>query len=206
MRVLYLHGFASSPASRKAQVFLERLRAAGAECEALSLDGGDFEHMTIASQLAIVEKAARGEAVVLIGSSMGAYVAALYAARHPEVQKLVLMAPAFAFARRWPERLGADAMAAWRTSGTMEVFHYADEKPRHIGYRLMEDGLRYEDYPAVTQPTLIFHGRQDDVVPYQLSLEFDAHHPETLVTLYDSGHDLGDVIEEMWKETERFLL
>lgn len=97
------------------------------------LDRGDFEHLTISGQLAVVERAAAGRPVALIGSSLGGYLAALYAARHPEVPRLVLLAPAFGFATEWPERLGAEAVEQWRRTGAREVFHYADARMRRLG-------------------------------------------------------------------------
>src|SRR5690348_17748458 len=53
-----------------------------------------FEHLTISGQLGVLERTLQNEPVRLIGSSMGGYLAALYAARHPEVDRLVLLAPA----------------------------------------------------------------------------------------------------------------
>ena len=121
-----------------------------------------------------MREAAAGEPVALMGSSMGGYVAALYAARHPEVTRLVLLAPAFGFARRWPERLGSEAVENWRRTGWMDVFHYADGRNRAISYALLEDGAQYEEYPDFAQPALIFHGAHDDVVPAELSRRFVA--------------------------------
>ena len=205
MRVLYLHGFASSPSSRKAQVFAERLRQAGAECLVPALDGGDFASLTISGQLALIEATAGEGPVTLIGSSMGGYLAALYAAAHSSVEKIVLLAPAFGFARRWPLRLGPEVMAKWRAEGSMEVFHYAAGEPRRVGIELLDDGVRYPDFPAVTQPTLIFHGRNDDVVPYTFSQEFQALRPQAELHLFDSGHELTDVLDPMWALTADFL-
>src|SRR5450631_3167134 len=146
-RILYLHGFASSPASSKARFFAARLRAAGAQVEISDLAAGDFEHLTIGGQLRVIENAAAGDAVALIGSSLGGYLAALYAARHPEVSRVVLLAPAFGFARRWAERMGAAAVDAWRANGAVEVFHYGENRRRRLSYALLDDGFRYEDYP-----------------------------------------------------------
>ena len=70
-RILYLHGFASSPASRKARFFAELLRAAGALVDIPDLAAGDFEHLTISGQLRVIERAAAGNPVALMGSSMG---------------------------------------------------------------------------------------------------------------------------------------
>ena len=70
-RILYLHGFASGPASNKARFFERRLEAAGAHVAALDLARGDFEHLTITGQLQAVEEAAAGEPVALMGSSLG---------------------------------------------------------------------------------------------------------------------------------------
>src|SRR5579883_715627 len=100
-RVIYLHGFASGPSSKKARFFAERIP----HLEVPDLARGDFEHLTITGQLEVIRDLAKGEPVHLIGSSLGGYLAALYASRHPEVQKLVLMAPAFEFKSRWEERL-----------------------------------------------------------------------------------------------------
>jgi len=138
--VIYLHGFASSPNSRKAMYFRRQLEAIGASVDVPDLAQGDFEHLTISGQLAAVERAAAGRPVALIGSSLGGYLAALYAARHPEVSRLVLLAPAFGFVTEWPERLGAEAVELWRRTGTREVFHYADARMRPLGYPVLSAG------------------------------------------------------------------
>jgi uncharacterized protein len=208
--IIYLHGFASGPTSSKALFFRERMEAAGARVDVPDLAAGDFEHLTISSQLAVIERAAGlngyPEPVSLMGSSMGGYLAALYAARHGEVCRLVLLAPAFGFARRWPERLGADQVAQWRSTGAMPVFHYGENRSRNLSYALLEDGARYEDYPDFRQPALIFHGAHDDVVPAGYSEEFAATHPNAILEVVDSGHDLLNALDFMAPKVERFLL
>ena len=204
-RILYLHGFASGPRSNKARFFQQHLEAAGSQVTALDLARGDFAHLTITGQLQAVEEAAAGEPVALMGSSMGGYVAALYAARHPHVTRLVLLAPAFGFARRWPERLGAETVENWRRTGWMEVFHYAEGRTRAISYGLLEDGARYEEYPDFTQPALIFHGAQDDVVPVELSRRFAAVHRNAALEIVDSGHEMLDVLDSIGPKVTAFF-
>ena len=203
--IIYLHGFASGPASNKARFFRERLEAAGARVEAPDLAAGDFEHLTLTGQLAVVEHTAAGRAAALIGSSMGGYLAALYAARHPEVPCLVLLAPAFDFARRWAEYLGPQQVEAWRAAGSMEVFHYGLNRPCALGYALLEDAQRYQPFPDFTQPALIFHGAQDDVVPPAFSREFAAFHPNAQLEILDSGHELLNVLEHLGGRSLEFL-
>jgi uncharacterized protein len=205
-RIVYLHGFASSPGSSKARRFRQRFEAAGARIDIPDLAEGDFARLTISRQLEVVERTAAGHAVSLVGSSMGGYLAALYAARHPEVTRLVLMAPAFGFARRWTDRLGREQAAEWRRTGTVEVFHYAENRMRRLGYELVEDAARYEDYPDFRQPALIFHGRQDDVVPAAFSQAFAARHPAATLELLDSGHDLLNALDHIVERAADFLL
>jgi uncharacterized protein len=203
-RVLYLHGFASSPASSKARFFHNRLTQAGFAVEIPDL-APDFERLTITGQLEIVARAAAGEPVSLVGSSMGGYLAALYAASHAEVSRVVLMAPAFGFAERWPERLGAAAVAEWERTGALDVFHYGEGRIRQVGFELLQDGLNYEADPDVTQPCLIFHGTHDDVVPPEYSQRFAATRSNVELQLMDSGHDLLNVLEPMAARVETFL-
>ena len=79
---------------------------------------------------------------------MGGYLAALYAARHPEVEKLVLLAPAFSFLTRWPEELGEEKMDEWKRTGALQVFHYGEGREVALGYQLIEDAREFEDYPS----------------------------------------------------------
>ena len=124
-RVLYLHGFASGPLSRKAQFFRRKLTSQGIRLEIPALDQDDFEHLTLSSQLDLITRLLNGSAVTIIGSSMGGYLAALYASIHPEVDRMVLLAPAFGFGTRWVETFGAQRVAEWRTRGFADIYHYA---------------------------------------------------------------------------------
>ena len=203
--IIYLHGFAPSPASSKARYFAHRLRAAGAMVEIPDLADGDFEHLTISGQLRVVERVAAGRAVSLVGSSMGGYLSALYAAEHPEVERLVLLAPAFCFARRWQERMGDTAIREWRERGTVEVFHYGDGCTRQLAFDLLDDAGPYPDFPDFRQPALIFHGRHDDVVPAAFSEEFATKHANAKLEVLDSGHELINVLDYMAPKVLQFL-
>jgi uncharacterized protein len=204
-RFVYLHGFASSPSSRKARFFQERFRELGIGLDIPDLAEGDFRNLTLTAQLKMMERVARDEPVSLIGSSMGGYLAALYAARHPEVNKLVLLAPAFSFASRWPETLGEQAMEQWKRTNALEVFHYSEGRVVELGYQLIEDARRYEAYPDFKQPVLIFQGRNDTVVPPEYAVRFAEQHANAILRLVDSDHDLVNVLDDMWRETEKFL-
>jgi pimeloyl-ACP methyl ester carboxylesterase len=205
MRILYLHGFASSPASRKARWFLEKLGEQGIRAEALDL-APDFRHLTISGQLGVLERALGGERVVLIGSSLGGYLAALYAARSPEVERLILLAPAFDFYQLWAAELGPEKMREWRENGSISVFHYGIGRQALLDYQMMEDARQYEAFPDFRQPCLILHGLKDTVVPFGKSAEFaDSHANVTLIPLH-SGHELTDMLSEIWQASSTFLL
>jgi uncharacterized protein len=204
-RIVYLHGFASGPTSKKAQFFRERFAQLGIGLEIPDLADGNFERLTISGQLEVIERTARGEPVTLIGSSMGGYLAALFAARHTEVDKLVLMAPAFCFSSRWPQTLGEAAMREWQRSSVLKVFHYSQGRTVELGYQLIEDGRKYEDFPEAPQPALIFHGNNDTVVPSDLSVQFASRSPQVQLHLMESDHELLNVLDDMWMETEKFL-
>ena len=205
-RIVYLHGFASSPASSKARYFRDYLENAGARVDTPDLAAGDFEHLSITGQLAVIEEVAAGDAVSLIGSSLGGYLAALYAARHPEVRRLVLLAPAFAFARLWSGSLGAVQVEAWRRTGMIEVFHYGENRNCRLGYQLLADAGRYEDYPDFSQPALIFHGIHDEAVPVASSREFSAGHPNRALEVLESDHQLLNALDYIAPKIARFLM
>ena len=204
--MIYLHGFASGPTSKKATWFRERFAAEGVSLAVPDLAEGNFEGLTLEGQLAVVERVADGRTVSLIGSSMGGYLAALYAARYPEtVERLVLMAPAFCFAQLWAEMLGPEKVAEWERTGRLPVFHYAENREAYTGWQLMEDARRQPAYPEFRQPALILHGRNDTVVPVALSERLAAEWENVRLEVLDSDHELVDVFEQVWKMSRDFL-
>ena len=206
MRVMYLHGFASSPQSSKAQFFKRKFHERGVRFEAPQLDEGNFERLTITGQLAVVERAVGGRSAVLMGSSLGGYLAALYATRHPaEVERMILLAPALQFASRWRARFRPEDLELWKQQGSAPFFHYGYKSAQRLGYSFVEDADQYEDAPDFGQPALILHGSEDAVVPPGISLEFAAARPNVRLQLFPSGHELTDVLAGLWKETSRFL-
>ncbi|MBV8817713.1 MAG: alpha/beta fold hydrolase [Acidobacteriaceae bacterium] len=205
MRVVYLHGFASSPQSKKARWFQERFAQKGIELEIPDLANGDFEHLTISSQLQVIEQLCSGDPVTLMGSSMGGYLAALYAARHPEVEQVILMAPAFCFAKRSINMVGPHKFLQWRMSGSTHMFHYGAGRELPLRYDLIQDAQSYEDYPSFAQQALLFHGIHDQTVPWKLSQNFAARHNNARLWLLDAGHELTESLEIMWDTTLDFL-
>jgi pimeloyl-ACP methyl ester carboxylesterase len=205
VKYIYLHGFASGPQSSKAQYFRRRFAERSVKLHLPRLDQGNFEGLTITSQLDVIHQAVAGEPAVLIGSSLGGYLAALYAARHPEIERLVLLAPALQFPRRWRERYSTAELEEWKREGSVPIFHYAYAEERPLGYQLMEDSLTFEDEPEFIQPALLLHGTLDPVVPASLSQSYAARHPNVTLKLFESGHELTDALDALWEEIGMFL-
>lgn len=205
LRVLYLHGFASSPASQKARFFAAQFQKLNIPVEIPDLAQGRFEHLTITGQLEFIESLVGRERVTLIGSSLGGYLAALYAARYSHVDRLVLLAPAFGLYQLWMERFGPEKLAQWKMQGSAPVFHYGLGREAPLSYDFMRDASRYEPFPDFVQPALIFHGNNDTSVPVAQSVAFAQGRPNVHLIRLDSGHELTDVLEVMWRECERFV-
>jgi pimeloyl-ACP methyl ester carboxylesterase len=205
-RLIYLHGFASSPASSKARELARRFADEGITLEVPDLARGDFERLTVTGQLEVVEQLAGGQPVQLIGSSLGGYVAALYAARHPETDRVVLLAPAFQFAKRWRQWIGEEQLSRWASNRYLEFFHYGLGANQRLHYRFLEDAEAYEDFPSMPQPCLILHGRLDEVVPWELSRKFVSYNPMSRLEILESDHQLLDVLDQVWERVRGFLL
>lgn len=204
-RYLYLHGFASGPGSKKASFFQRRFAEAGIELRVPDLAENDFENLTITRQLRVVEREAAGDPVRLIGSSMGGYLAALYAERHPGTERMVLLAPAFGFVQRWPDTFGAPAFEEWRRTGFMDVFHFGEQRTRRLSFALHRDAAQYPAYPDATVPCLIFQGTADQVVPAESAREFARRHATAQLELVEDGHELLLDIDRICTRALAFL-
>lgn len=124
-----------------------------------------------------------GGPLLLVGSSMGGWAAAWWAARQPErIAACALIAPAFRFLEF--QRLTAAERAAWQRTGLHRVRNeFIDVE---VGYGLTAEAAQFP-FPGLVArfrtPAIIFHGLADDVAPYETSVEFAAHCAARQVTL-----------------------
>ena len=210
MHVVYLHGFASSPASSKAIFLKNLLLAHGVEFHCPDLNHPDFSTMTVSRMVkkvqAIIEKLSKGP-VVLCGSSLGAFVALHAADRMSRpIDRMILLAPAFDFGRRAVGDLGEEGMARWKDEGWWTFTHYATEKPQRVHYELFRDATEYDSFGVDrVVPTLIVQGRYDVVVDPDMVEQFSATRPHVDLVMVDDDHQLGASLACIWDETTRFL-
>ena len=197
--VLYLHGFCSSSKSSKGVFLAGRFAEIGVEVALPDLDEGDFRTTTLTKQLALVSQLAKElRPSMLIGSSLGGYLAALFAAREPEaVPAVTLMAPAFDFASRLDASLGTD-MDRWRSDGHRAFYHYRNQADVPLAYEFYEDAKSYEAFPDVTVRARVLHGLEDAVVDPRLSVEFASNKPNVELEWLETDHQMLDVTERIW--------
>lgn len=206
--IVYLHGFASGPRSAKACAVADRFAALGVRVERPDLTPGPdgFERSTPSSMLAIAEDLLRGPGPhALIGSSLGGWLAAIAASRNPAVERLVLLAPAFALHPRWGARLGPAGLERWKADGSAEVFHYASNRPRRIGWAFFEDAGRWPAFPEVRVPTLAIAGTRDEMVAIADVEAWVARSAAARLVAVDDVHALTASLDAIFRETREFL-
>jgi alpha-beta hydrolase superfamily lysophospholipase len=205
MKILYLHGFASGPQSKKGVEFDHYFTARGHEVQRLNLRVPSFEHLRLSAMIETVRVAIDGP-VVLIGSSLGGLTAARVAERDDRVRACVLLAPAFQLVARWKQQLGAADWDAWQQRGTREVDDYTTGGKSSVDFGFVEDVEQIDvGYPDVRVPTLVMHGLRDDVVPVDRARTFATGKANVRLVELDDGHELVASLPRLLAETEAFL-
>ncbi len=205
--VVYLHGFASSPASSKARRFAKECAARGIGFSCPDLNEPSFETITATRMIAQThaEIAATGDGpVALVGSSLGGFLAVHAAAHDPtgRVARLVLMAPAFDFGGNRLRQLGEHGIDRWRAEGSLEFFHYAHNQPRRVWFKLYEDAAQYDAFALqLSLPIQIFQGRNDDTVLPSTVASWADGRPNVELTWLDDGHQLAESVETIIAKT-----
>ena len=198
---IYLHGFASSPRSAKAQDLRDRFQAFGIALITPDLNQPDFAQLTLSRQLEQVAALLPiDQPVTIIGSSFGGLTAAWLAEQHPQIERLILLAPAFQFLAQWLPRLGESTVQQWQAQNFLGVYHHAEQKMLPLTYSFVADLKQYDDAQLQRSvPTLLLHGTQDDVISIQASQDYAKRRSEVQLIELDSDHALGNVTDEIWK-------
>ena len=199
--VVWMGGFRSDMAGTKAEVLADWALARGQAYVRFDYFGhgeseGDFAQGTISrwreDALAVLDELAPGP-VVVVGSSMGGWIACLAAlARPDQVRGLVLIAPAPDFTEKLmgPEIDDAARRALVETGVWMRPSDYGEPYP--ITAALLEDGDRWSILPGpipVQAPTRILQGGADPDVPWRhaLALAWAIQTPDVVFQLVTDG-------------------
>jgi pimeloyl-ACP methyl ester carboxylesterase len=210
-RWLYLHGFASGPESAKGRALAAHYRDRGVHLERLDLRRPSFERLRLSAIMQVTREAlgTPADRAVVFGSSLGALAACRVAEQDARIAALVLLAPAFRLAQRFRERLGEEGWRRWQETGWLPTWDYAEQRERRIDFGFIKevaaiDG-RSGGWPDLRVPTLIVHGRADEVVDVALSRTFAASRRWVRLVEVDDGHELGASIDRIKAEADAFL-
>jgi len=222
--LVWICGFRSDMGGTKAAWLHERADAAGRsflrfDVTGCGQSGGGFEDGTIgvwlADALHVIDAASEGP-LILVGSSMGGWLALLVARARPErVKGLVLIAPAPDFTERlmWPE-MTQEARRDVLEQGVWLRPSAYDDTPTPITRALIEDGrdhLLMDSTIPFTGPVRIVHGQADPDVPWGLSLELAERiaSEDVQITLVKNGDHrlstprdlalLGSVLDDLFQ-------
>ena len=199
--VIWLGGFRSDMSGTKAQALADWASSRGHAFLRFDYAGhgessGDFADGTIGrwrdDALAVIDQLTEGP-LLLVGSSMGGWIAALAALARPErVAGLVLIAPAtdFTEALLWPVLPEAARAAVERDGGWMAPSEYGEPYP--FTRALFEDGRRWSLLPgpiALAAPVRILQGGLDPDVPWTHALKLveALAGPDVTFTLVKDG-------------------
>ena len=209
--VVYLHGFASSPESSKAQRFRRELHARGVGFSCPDFNEPAFETLTTTRMLDQVRQAVgqiKDGPVALVGSSLGAFVSVHAAARDTTglIDRLILMAPALDFGGNRLRQLGPNGLDEWRRSGMLQVFHHGAGVEKQVGFALYEDAAAYDAITLpTTLPTLVFQGEKDTSVDPVMVQQWAQGRPLVDLRMLPDDHQLTASLDLIWSESAPFL-
>ena len=207
-RWLYMHGFASSPGSRKAVALADHFAGRGVNMARLDGRVPSFERWKLSAMIDVIRGAIGQERdrAVVFGSSLGGLAAARAAEQDARICALVLLAPAFRIAERWPARIGEQAFRDWEQSGWIEVHDHASGQPARMHFDFIRDIQQLDaGWPDVRVPTLIVHGSRDDVVDPELSRTWSRGKRHVHLVEVDDEHELAASIPLIIEQAEAFL-
>jgi len=204
---VFLGGFRSDMTGIKAGALAAHCRAGGQAFLRFDYFGhgassGDFRQGSIgrwlADALAVLDQLTKGPQI-LVGSSMGGWIALLVALARPErVAALIGIAPAPDFTEDlvW-NRLGPEERRQLLEQG--ELLHPSayEESPVPFTRRLIEEGrghLLLRGPIGIRCPVHLLHGMKDPDVPYETSLRLSRSLSDTEVVvelIEDGDHRLS---------------
>jgi len=174
----YIHGYLSTPHSTKGTLFKEKLQAIS-----IKYRDGKPEDLVITDCLQRIRESIRGDNnIVLIGSSLGGFLAAATALNNKNVKHLILLNPALI-----PPSTDRKTIT---------------DLPQSIAQDMIEPRLFFT---KLSCRITIFRGIDDDVVPDEWVLSF-ARAQEATVHFIKDDHRFSQSVEHIAEKISQLLM
>src|SRR5579871_387512 len=221
--IVFFNGYASNMRGIKAEFLDERCSKAGVSFLRFDYRGhgqssGDFTDGTIGDWFddacIIFDRLAAGTQIV-IGSSMGGWIALMLALKKPEhVRALIGIAAAPDFTEEFflPD-LTPEKHAQLEHDGVVYLRVSPPDKPLPITKNFVEEARKHLLLRSpffVTCPVRLLHGMQDEEIPWRHALRISesVSHGDVRITLVkDGGHRLSrpQDLELLWRAVGEFI-
>lgn len=208
-KYLYLHGFASSAFSKKAQYLQQCFLAQQLNLNLIDLNNQDFSHLTLTRQINQVASYFKQDNQIkfrIIGSSFGGLTTVWLAEKYPQkIDSIILLAPAFNFKNQWLPKLSAETLKQWQDTGYLSVYHYGEKRELPLNYQFLVDLNQYNEQKLNQRiSTLILHGINDETITINASREYSKNRPWVNLIELESDHSLTDVLPIIWTKIKNF--
>lgn len=207
---LYLHGFASSPQSKKAVYLIQQYQKLGIKLNVVDFNQPDFANLTLTRQINQVYQTIQKNSeqqFILIGSSFGALTANWVAHQFPDrIKALIFLAPAFNFLNYWQQKISTEELNQWQTQGNKLIYHYGAKQELSLNYLFWQDIQNYDETIIKHNlPTLIFHGIDDQTIPIEMSRNYAQENDHVTLKELNSDHGLNDCHSHIFQQINDWL-
>jgi len=203
----YLHGFGSSPASRKAKALEAALAARGIplivpDLNQLSL--GELRLPAIWQALSELDASLGHPQWRLIGCSLGGWLALRMAAEWKRVDRAVLLSTPEHLRPLWDGFISETSREAWRIKGALPLPD-VHGKFRRVHYAFYEDICAWGSGTLHAEcPLLLVHGLRDRIISTAEAQHFASRTSSRLIQV-DADHELIAELDFVIKTTVDFI-
>ena len=149
---------------------------------------------------------------IIVGSSMGGWIALLTALNNKDVHGLIGIASAPDFTKNEWDRLSETEKEEFKSNGSI-LFPDDDYGDYEVFYEFVKDGFQHEilnDKIKITCPVRLLHGKLDKVIAYNVSekiIEQLSTSDKSLTIIEDGDHNLSrqEDLEILFKKVKELI-
>ena len=179
-KVIFIHGYRSSPKKKKYQIIAKELDKLGIDYSIPAMPGGEYPHSKEWLEIIDKEVKSSNEPVVLVGHSLGTRAVLLYLDKYNQKVDTVILFAAFN---------NDFEINRQRRNG-----NYAD---------FWEYGLDINKIKKLANKFVVVHSKDDDSIDYQQGAEIARELGSELITYKNMKHFSGE--EKSEENAKEFL-